>query len=49
MMLQVILGGVAGVAVIGKLFWQQLVSLFRFSGTSQENQQAHQESHDLKK
>jgi hypothetical protein len=29
MILQIMLGGVAGVALAGKLYWQRLVSLFR--------------------
>ncbi len=28
--LQVILGGLAGLAVAGKLFWQQIISFFSF-------------------
>lgn len=34
MLLQIILGGVAGLAVAGKLFWHQLKSFFRFSKNS---------------
>ena len=30
MLIQIILGGVAGLAVAGKLFWHQLKSFFRF-------------------
>jgi hypothetical protein len=30
MLVQIILGGVAGLAVAGKLFWHQLKSFFRF-------------------
>lgn len=29
LLLQIILGGLAGLAVAGKLFWHRLVSLFR--------------------
>jgi hypothetical protein len=30
MLIQIVLGGVAGLAVAGKLFWHQLKSFFRF-------------------
>ena len=30
MLLQLILGGLAGIAVAGKLFWQQIVGFFSF-------------------
>jgi len=36
MLIQIILGGVAGLAVAGKLFWHQLKSFFRF-GRSDES------------
>ena len=29
LLLQIILGGLAGLAVAGKLFWHRLISLFR--------------------
>jgi hypothetical protein len=28
MFLQLVLGGIAGIAVIGKLYWQRLISFF---------------------
>ena len=30
MLIQIVLGGVAGLAVAGKLFWHQIKSFFRF-------------------
>ena len=32
MLIQIILGGLAGLAVAGKLFWHQLKSFFRIGG-----------------
>ena len=37
MLIQIILGGLAGLAVAGKLFWHQLKSFFRF-GNSEETE-----------
>ena len=37
MLIQIILGGVAGLAVAGKLFWHQLRSFFRFGKDDESN------------
>ena len=37
MLIQIILGGVAGLAVAGKLFWNQLKSFFRFGKSDDAN------------
>jgi hypothetical protein len=37
MLIQIILGGVAGLAVAGKLFWHQLKSFFRFGRTDESD------------
>jgi hypothetical protein len=37
MMLQLLFGGVAGVAVIVKLYWKSLVNLFRFRHRQSEH------------
>jgi hypothetical protein len=31
LILQVILGGIAGIAILGKLFWNRFKALFQFS------------------
>lgn len=40
MLLQLILGGLAGLAVAGKLFWQRIVSFFSFGRDTSEPEQA---------
>ena len=37
MLIQIILGGLAGLAVAGKLFWHQLKSFFRFSSSDKHD------------
>ena len=37
MLIQIILGGLAGLAVAGKLFWHQLKSFFRFSSSDKQD------------
>ena len=44
MILQIILGGIAGIAVAGKLFWTQIVNFFRRSSTSSNTQTERPES-----
>lgn len=44
MMLQLLFGGIAGVAVIMKLYWSSFINLFRHKGDQKQNLQ--KESHE---
>jgi hypothetical protein len=41
MILQLLLGGLAGAAVIGRAYWTRLKSLFRSTPTSQNDDDRH--------